>query len=224
MEDNGGDFSTIEPLLFDALDTEDVPIYHTNVLLAIGARWVVVCRAAGSLAIRPGYVKRLHRIKCRPSARKNLEPGRPTGCRAGPWGADHVLPPSIERMISAEPPRGTSTSVSMPNFAHSSRRAGLLVEVGSRRGHVCRWPRREADEHRAVPQNDRRLPADEPPIAAIGLRLVHPPARRACTALAVIPGRVRRRNHSDDRGSLPRDVLHKRGRCDHRGDEANRLC
>jgi hypothetical protein len=32
-----------EPVVFDASGLDGVPIYHTNVLLSIGSRWVVVC-------------------------------------------------------------------------------------------------------------------------------------------------------------------------------------
>jgi len=32
-----------EPVVFDALGSDAVPIYHTNVLLSIGSGWVVVC-------------------------------------------------------------------------------------------------------------------------------------------------------------------------------------
>jgi hypothetical protein len=48
-----------EPLLFDALDAEGVPIYHTNVMLAIGARWVVVCSAAIAAPQRARVLERL---------------------------------------------------------------------------------------------------------------------------------------------------------------------
>jgi len=35
-----------DPLLFDAHGSDGAPIYHTNVLLSIGARWAVVCPEA----------------------------------------------------------------------------------------------------------------------------------------------------------------------------------
>jgi len=35
-----------EPVVFDAHTARGVPIYHTNVMLAIGTRWVVVCAEA----------------------------------------------------------------------------------------------------------------------------------------------------------------------------------
>jgi hypothetical protein len=48
-----------EPVVFDALDAEGVPIYHTNVMLAIGARWVVVCSAAIAAPARARTLERL---------------------------------------------------------------------------------------------------------------------------------------------------------------------
>jgi len=32
-----------EPLVFDAVDVDGLPIYHTNVLMAIGSGFVIVC-------------------------------------------------------------------------------------------------------------------------------------------------------------------------------------
>ena len=41
-----------EPVVFDAHTARGVPIYHTNVMLAIGSRWVIVCAEAIDAADR----------------------------------------------------------------------------------------------------------------------------------------------------------------------------
>jgi hypothetical protein len=48
-----------EPLLFDALGADGTPLYHTNVLLSIGARWAVVCVEAIIEADRAHVLQRL---------------------------------------------------------------------------------------------------------------------------------------------------------------------
>lgn len=40
------DASGLELVAFDAFDSAGTPIYHTNVMMAIGTGWVIVCRAA----------------------------------------------------------------------------------------------------------------------------------------------------------------------------------
>jgi hypothetical protein len=50
-----------EPVLFDAYGIEGVPIYHTNVLLSIGAHWVVVCPEVIADADRSRVLERLRR-------------------------------------------------------------------------------------------------------------------------------------------------------------------
>jgi hypothetical protein len=49
-----------EPLLFDARGADGTPVYHTNVLLSIGARWTVVCTEAIAEADRERVLQRLH--------------------------------------------------------------------------------------------------------------------------------------------------------------------
>jgi hypothetical protein len=49
-----------EPLLFDARGADGTPIYHTNVLLSIGARWAVVCIEAIAEGDRERVLQRLH--------------------------------------------------------------------------------------------------------------------------------------------------------------------
>jgi hypothetical protein len=48
-----------EPLLFDAVGVDGTPLYHTNVMLSIGARWAVVCAAAIVEADRTRVLQRL---------------------------------------------------------------------------------------------------------------------------------------------------------------------
>jgi hypothetical protein len=48
-----------EPLLFDAHGADGAPVYHTNVLLSIGAHWAVVCLAAIAAADRARVLQRL---------------------------------------------------------------------------------------------------------------------------------------------------------------------
>jgi len=48
-----------EPLLFDALGADGTPLYHTNVLLSIGARWAVVCAEVIVEADRARVLQRL---------------------------------------------------------------------------------------------------------------------------------------------------------------------
>jgi hypothetical protein len=48
-----------EALLFDARGSGGLPIYHTNVLLSIGARWAVVCAEAIDDADRARVLQRL---------------------------------------------------------------------------------------------------------------------------------------------------------------------
>ena len=48
-----------EPLLFDALGADGTPLYHTNVLLSIGARWAVVCAEVIAAADRARVLGRL---------------------------------------------------------------------------------------------------------------------------------------------------------------------
>jgi hypothetical protein len=49
-----------QPLLFDAHGADGTPVYHTNVLLSIGARWSVVCTEAIVEADRERVLQRLH--------------------------------------------------------------------------------------------------------------------------------------------------------------------
>jgi hypothetical protein len=48
-----------EPIVFDAHTARGAPIYHTNVMLAIGAGWVVVCAEAIAAADRARVLERL---------------------------------------------------------------------------------------------------------------------------------------------------------------------
>lgn len=48
-----------EPFIFDALDREGSPIYHTNVALSIGKRFAVVCLQAAPAAQQAELVRRL---------------------------------------------------------------------------------------------------------------------------------------------------------------------
>jgi len=48
-----------EPLLFDALGADGTPLYHTNVMLSMGARWAVVCAEAIAGADRARVLQRL---------------------------------------------------------------------------------------------------------------------------------------------------------------------
>jgi hypothetical protein len=48
-----------EPLLFDAVGADGTPLYHTNVMLSIGARWAVVCSEAIVEADRARVLQRL---------------------------------------------------------------------------------------------------------------------------------------------------------------------
>ena len=48
-----------EPFLFDAVDAGGVPVYHTNVLLSVGARTAVVCAEAIAPAAREPVLARL---------------------------------------------------------------------------------------------------------------------------------------------------------------------
>ncbi len=48
-----------EPLLFDALGADSTPLYHTNVMLSIGARWAVVCSEAITAANCARVLQRL---------------------------------------------------------------------------------------------------------------------------------------------------------------------
>jgi hypothetical protein len=57
-----------EPLMFDARGADGTPLYHTNVMLSIGARWAVVCSAAIAEADRARVLLRL-----RASGREILE-------------------------------------------------------------------------------------------------------------------------------------------------------
>jgi hypothetical protein len=48
-----------EPLLFDAHGADGTPLYHTNVMLSIGARWAVVCAEVIAEADRARVLQRL---------------------------------------------------------------------------------------------------------------------------------------------------------------------
>ena len=48
-----------EPLLFDARGTGGTPLYHTNVMLSIGAHWAVVCAEAIDEADRARVLQRI---------------------------------------------------------------------------------------------------------------------------------------------------------------------
>jgi hypothetical protein len=48
-----------EPVVFDAYTGNGAPIYHTNVMLAIGSRWVVVCAEAIATPDRARVLARL---------------------------------------------------------------------------------------------------------------------------------------------------------------------
>jgi len=48
-----------EPVVFDAHTEQGAPIYHTNVMLAIGSRWIVVCAEALAPADRARVLARL---------------------------------------------------------------------------------------------------------------------------------------------------------------------
>lgn len=48
-----------EPIVFDAHTAQGAPIYHTNVMLAIGSGWVVVCAEAIAAADRARVLERL---------------------------------------------------------------------------------------------------------------------------------------------------------------------
>jgi hypothetical protein len=48
-----------EPITFDAFTARGEPIYHTNVMLAIGSRWAVVCAEAIAAADRARVMERL---------------------------------------------------------------------------------------------------------------------------------------------------------------------
>lgn len=48
-----------EPIVFDAHTARGAPIYHTNVMLAIGSRWVIVCAEAIAAADRARVLERL---------------------------------------------------------------------------------------------------------------------------------------------------------------------
>ncbi len=61
-----------EPLLFDARGADDMPPYHTNVLLCIGERWAAVCAAAIATADRARVLQRL-----RGCAREIIDIGMP---------------------------------------------------------------------------------------------------------------------------------------------------
>jgi len=49
-----------EPLVFDAHGPQGRPLYHTNVMLAVGDRWAVVCAEAIAPADRARVLDRLH--------------------------------------------------------------------------------------------------------------------------------------------------------------------
>ncbi|HEX4025296.1 MAG TPA: arginine deiminase-related protein [Steroidobacteraceae bacterium] len=49
-----------EPVVFDASGSDGTPLYHTNVMLAIGTRWCVVCAPAIAPADRVRVLQRLH--------------------------------------------------------------------------------------------------------------------------------------------------------------------
>jgi hypothetical protein len=48
-----------EPVIFDAHDAAGRPLYHTNVMLAVGTHWIVVCAAAIAAADRAAVLARL---------------------------------------------------------------------------------------------------------------------------------------------------------------------
>jgi hypothetical protein len=48
-----------EPVCFDAYDAAGRALYHTNVMLAVGTRWVVVCAEAIDASDRAGVLARL---------------------------------------------------------------------------------------------------------------------------------------------------------------------
>jgi len=48
-----------EPVVFDALGIDGVPVYHTNVLLSIGSRWALVCSEVIAAADRTRVLQRL---------------------------------------------------------------------------------------------------------------------------------------------------------------------
>jgi hypothetical protein len=52
-------FMNYEPIVFDARTTRGAPIYHTNVMLAIGTGWVVVCAEAIAAADRARVLEHL---------------------------------------------------------------------------------------------------------------------------------------------------------------------
>ena len=108
-----GELMGYEPLVFDAGDEDGRAIYHTNVMLALGTRWALVCGPAIAAADRARVLARL-----RASGRELIQ----IGMQAMRSFAGNLLE------LAGRDARGRARSV----LALSTRaRAALLTEPGA---------------------------------------------------------------------------------------------